>query len=49
MRSTLTCDKIRQRIVAWLGHVRHADSGGLRRQLLHATIFRRTRYEARLG
>lgn len=37
----VTAAEVRQRVMAWLGHVGHADAWGLRRKLLGSTVFRR--------
>jgi len=38
---TITLNQIRQRLMAWLGHARHADTYRLRASLLGAATFRR--------
>ncbi len=37
----ITPEQVRQRVAAWLGHARHADTYGLRTAILSAAVFRR--------
>ena len=41
----LTLPDVRQRVMAWLGHVRHGDTWGLRRKLLSSLAFRRKNHD----
>ncbi len=42
----VSASEVRQRVMAWLGHARHGDTWGLRRQLLGSTSFLRSNRNA---